>query len=77
MQDHCEAVDLVLRKGESGDIYNISAGNELPNVGIVRRILKMLNKTEDLIALADLVTEMKNVKHPFDEGLGPRRGIEY
>lgn len=31
----------------------------------------------ELVALADLVTEMKKIKHPFDEGLGARRGIDY
>jgi dTDP-glucose 4,6-dehydratase len=53
VQDHCEAVDLVLRKGESGEIYNISAGNELPNIKIVKKILEMLNKPESLIAFVE------------------------
>ena len=33
--------------------------------------------TPELIELADLVTEMKNVKHPFDKGIKARRGIEF
>jgi cob(I)alamin adenosyltransferase len=33
--------------------------------------------TKELLALADLATEMKNVKHPFDKGIGARRGIDY
>lgn len=33
--------------------------------------------TQELMDLADLVTEMKNVKHPFDKGLSARMGIEY
>ncbi len=33
--------------------------------------------SKELIALADLVTEMKNVKHPFDKGISARRGIEF
>ena len=33
--------------------------------------------TEELIAMADLVTEMKNVKHPFDKGVEARQGIEF
>jgi cob(I)alamin adenosyltransferase len=33
--------------------------------------------TRELIELADLVTEMKNIKHPFDKGLPARRGIEF
>ncbi len=31
----------------------------------------------ELLALADLITEMKAVKHPYERGIGPRRGIEY
>jgi len=33
--------------------------------------------TKELISIADLVTEMKNIKHPFNSGLGARKGIEY
>jgi cob(I)alamin adenosyltransferase len=33
--------------------------------------------TKELLDLADLATEMKNLKHPFDRGIGARRGIEY
>ena len=33
--------------------------------------------TEELIGLADLVTEMKAVKHPFDKGVEAREGIEF
>ncbi|MHC4572221.1 MAG: cob(I)yrinic acid a,c-diamide adenosyltransferase [Planctomycetota bacterium] len=43
----------------------------------VEIILTGRSANEELIALADLVTEMKNVKHPFDKGLPARRGIEF
>jgi len=43
----------------------------------VEIILTGRGATKELIALADLVTEMKNIKHPFDKGLGARRGIEF
>ncbi len=33
--------------------------------------------TDELIELADLVTEMKNIKHPFAKGINARRGIEF
>lgn len=33
--------------------------------------------TQELLELADLVTEMKNIKHPFDSGTNARRGIEF
>lgn len=47
--DNCEAIDLVLQKGQPGEIYNIGGGNELTNLEITRRILGRLNKPEDLI----------------------------
>jgi cob(I)alamin adenosyltransferase len=43
----------------------------------VEIVLTGRGATQDLIALADLVTEMKNIKHPFDKGLDARRGIEF
>ena len=43
----------------------------------VEIILTGQGATAELIELADLVTEMKNIKHPFDEGIPARKGIEY
>lgn len=43
----------------------------------VELILTGRGATPELIALADLVTEMKKVKHPFDKGVGAREGIDY
>jgi cob(I)alamin adenosyltransferase len=43
----------------------------------VEIILTGRGATAELIELADLVTEMKNIKHPFDKGLPARKGIEY
>ncbi len=43
----------------------------------VEVVLTGRGATEDLLALADLVTEMKSVKHPFDKGVPARRGIEF
>ncbi len=43
----------------------------------VEIVLTGRGATEELIELADLVTEMKSIKHPFDKGLPARRGIEY
>lgn len=41
--DHCRAIDLVLHKGRSGEIYNIGASNELANIYMINKILKHLN----------------------------------
>lgn len=43
----------------------------------VEIILTGRGATAELIALADLVTEMKNIKHPFEKGQPARRGIEF
>ena len=51
--DHCEALDLVLREGQPGEIYNISSGNELENVEVVRKILKIMGKEESLIEFVE------------------------
>ena len=47
--DHCEALEKALFKGKSGEIYNISAGNEYQNIEVVKRILQIMDKSEDLI----------------------------
>jgi dTDP-glucose 4,6-dehydratase len=49
VQDHCEAIDLVLTKGQSGSIYNVSASNEMPNIEIIRKILKQLGRDQGLV----------------------------
>jgi cob(I)alamin adenosyltransferase len=43
----------------------------------VEIILTGRGATSELIALADLVTKMKNIKHPFDKGTAARQGIEF
>lgn len=47
--DHNKAINLVFEKGKVGDVYNIGASNEMPNIEIIRLILKHLNKDESLI----------------------------
>ena len=49
VEDNCEAIDLVLQKGKFGEIYNIGSKQELQNIVIVKTILKLLGKGEDLI----------------------------
>ena len=47
--DNCRAIDLILHKGEIGQIYNVAAGNEKTNLELTRLILKIIGKPEDLI----------------------------
>ena len=47
--DHCRAVDLVLRRGVPGDIYNIGGCNEMRNLDLVEMLVDKLDKSRDLI----------------------------
>jgi dTDP-glucose 4,6-dehydratase len=51
VKDHCRAIDLVLRKGEPGEIYNIGADYEATNLEIVKSILELLDKPDSLIRM--------------------------
>ena len=85
VEDHCNAVNIALLKGNSGESYNISANNEIDNITIVKKILAIMNKSEDLIEFVEdrpghdfrySMTSEKiseeldwKVKNTFDEGL--------
>ena len=49
VKDHCAAIDLVMRKGKVGEVYNIGGSNEWKNVDIVKLLLRKLGKPESLI----------------------------
>lgn len=54
--DHCAAIDLIVRKGTVGEVYNIGGHNERTNLEVVKTILRILGKGEDLI---QFVTDRK------------------
>jgi dTDP-glucose 4,6-dehydratase len=47
--DHCEGIDVVLRQGQPGQIYNLGTGVETTNLEMARLVLKLLNKPDSLI----------------------------
>ncbi len=49
VEDHCRAIDIVLRNGKSGEVYNIGGNTEKTNIEIVKTILEKLGKPESLI----------------------------
>ena len=85
VDDHCDAVLSALLNGVTGESYNISANNEIDNITIVRKILEIMNKSEDLIEFVEDrpghdfrysmdSTKISNklgwkIKSSFDEGL--------
>jgi dTDP-glucose 4,6-dehydratase len=83
--DHCSAIDAVLRKGKTGEVYNIGSMNDVPNLHVVKQILATLKKPESLIKFVkdrpghdrryamDAVKIQKDLgwkpAHNFDDGL--------
>ncbi len=85
VDDHCDAVERVLFDGKAGESYNVSANNEVDNITIVKKILNIMGKPDDLIEFVedrpghDFRYSMSSkrisdeldwkVKTSFDEGL--------
>ena len=53
VEDHCKAIDLILRQGRTGEVYNVGGHNEMRNIDIVRLICRELGKPESLIAYVE------------------------
>ncbi|MEM2742008.1 MAG: dTDP-glucose 4,6-dehydratase [Nitrososphaeria archaeon] len=49
VEDNCEAINLIMHKGEAGQVYNIAGKQELTNIQVVQTILKIMGKPENLI----------------------------
>ena len=49
VHDHCTAIDLIIRKGKVGEVYNVGGHNERTNLEVVKTVLHALDKPEDLI----------------------------
>jgi dTDP-glucose 4,6-dehydratase len=53
VRDHCAALDAVLHAGKEGEVYNVGARQEIPNIQVARRILEFLRKDESLITYVE------------------------
>lgn len=82
VQDHCEALDRVLEKGRSGEVYNIGGGNQVENEHVVKQVLKLLAKPEKLIEHVedrpghDVRYWLDASKARDELGWTPKRGFE-
>jgi dTDP-glucose 4,6-dehydratase len=82
VEDHCEAIDAVLTGGKAGDVYNIGAENERPNLDVVREILRHTGRDESLIRYVpdrpghDRRYAMNSRKIREELGWTPRHGFE-
>ena len=84
VHDHCRALDLLLERGENGQVYNVGGGNEVRNIDLTKRILQLLDRPASLIEqVADrpghdarYALDSSKIRQlgwvpriPFDEGL--------
>lgn len=53
VEDHCKAIDLIISKGRAGEIYNVGGHNEMKNIDIVKTILSVLGKSDELITYVE------------------------
>jgi dTDP-glucose 4,6-dehydratase len=53
VRDHCSAVDVVLQKGKNGEVYNVGASQEFPNIYVASRILELLNQDVSLLTYVE------------------------
>jgi len=49
VEDNCEAIDMIMRRGESGEVYNVASGFEHTNLEVASLILQALDKPKNLI----------------------------
>ena len=53
VDDHCDAILMSILNGKNGESYNISANNEIDNMTIVKKVLQLMNKSEELIEFVE------------------------
>jgi dTDP-glucose 4,6-dehydratase len=49
VSDHCRAIDVVIKQGHGGAVYNVGGGNEVRNIDLTRRILDLTSRPESLV----------------------------
>lgn len=81
--DHCSAIDLIVKNGRSGEIYNVGVHDEKTNLDVIKMILKYLGKDESLIEFTtdrlghDLRYALDNSKLINELGWMPTTKLDY
>jgi dTDP-glucose 4,6-dehydratase len=82
VEDHCRAIFAALREGRPGEIYNVGGSCSLPNIEVIRRILKATRKPESLILRVpdrpghDRRYALTNQKLTAETGWAPQKRFE-
>lgn len=75
VEDHCAAIDLILRKGRIGEVYNVGGHNERPNIFIVKTIIEQLHdRLQDDGISEELITHVEDrLGHDRRYGIDPEK----
>ncbi len=72
VQDHCKAIDMVLRDGRVGEVYNVGGHNERTNITIVKTIIDYIKNNVDATVTEDLIQYVADRKgHDRRYGIAP------
>lgn len=77
VEDHCKAIDIVIKNGKYGEVYNIGGHNERTNIAIVKIIIDFINKNSDKDVTEKLITYVEDRKgHDMRYGIDPSKIVE-
>ncbi|WP_326511625.1 dTDP-glucose 4,6-dehydratase [Clostridium intestinale] len=74
VEDHCKAIDMVVREGKTGQVYNVGGHNERTNIQIVKTVLAYLHENVDKTITEDLIKYVEDRKgHDRRYGIDPTK----
>lgn len=74
VEDHCKAIDMVIRNGILGEVYNVGGHNERPNIAIVKKIISYINKNVDDSVCEQMIKYVEDRKgHDRRYGIDPEK----
>ena len=77
VEDHCRAIDIVVKNGKYGEVYNIGGHNERSNMQIVKKIINYINVNRDKEVTEELITYVVDRKgHDLRYGIDPKKITE-
>lgn len=74
VEDHCKAIDMVINKGISGEVYNVGGHNERTNIQIVKTVISYINENVDKTVTEALIKHVEDRKgHDRRYGIDPEK----
>ena len=81
VDDHCQAINLVMKKGRIGETYNVGGGTELSNIDLVLMIIKYMNVESEIEFVTDRLGHDERYSINYDKiknelGYAPSYNLE-